>query len=141
MVTLNKTSRIGLAAVATQANVSNIVTSISTLATLNNNNPNIINGLLVANLVFNVEKLILATIYIVDTSSSLPTNIKALLTLVPTSISTVTTLTNLIIYNNKNISEKDKKITLYTLTSFGILPNIASLALNSFYLNIISNIA
>ena len=140
MVNLNKISRIGLAVAASQANVSKLATSIATLSTLNNNNPNTINGLLLANLAFNVENLILATIYIVDKSSSLPTNIKALLTLVPTSISTVTTLTNLIVYNNKNISEKDKKITLYTLTSFGILPNIASLTLNSFYLNIISNI-
>jgi hypothetical protein len=121
---------------------------------LKKNNSKTINSLLGATLAFNAENLICGTLYSNDTTRILPTDIlptgilptgilptgilpynyKYILTLLPTSFTTLTTITNLIIYNNKHISDKNKKITLYTLTSLGLLPNIASLALDVVYL-------
>jgi hypothetical protein len=136
MVNLTHEKKLGLAIVATQANVCKLGSSIATLACLKNNNKKTINTLLCVTLACNVENLITGILYSIDTSGLLRREVRSLITLVPTCISTATSVANLIIYNNNNITEKNKKITLYTLSSVGLVPNSLSLTLNAFYLYI-----
>lgn len=111
-----------------QSNISKLAITIATLATVKNKNKKTINGLLGANLVFNVESVVLESIYIFDYFPGL------YLTVLPSSLSTVTTLSSLVVYNNKRLTNTQKVKAIRALMGVGLAANVLNIFVNSIYL-------